>query len=175
MILQGVYFCEQVLGPAKVIGTGKDGQARVQRDSVFRHEKEVFWAEDDEAARLIQSGAAQKPRLSGELAALAEVTLLAESPLAAVLGAMPLPRIRVWHAVQDGRFWCPSPAALGPGRGGCSARFADPGEARALWATKPDAVPLFSFATPHGFDRAFIWRQRGLLEIVTEVQTVGRY
>jgi hypothetical protein len=157
-----------------MLGPGKDGQARVQRDSVFRQAKEVFWAEDDEAARLIQTGAAQKPRLSGELAALAEVTLQAESPLEAALAALPLPRIRVWHAVQTGRFWCPSPAALGPGRGGFSARFADPGEARALWAEKPDAVPLFCFATQHGFDRAFIWRQRGLLEIATEIQHLGR-
>lgn len=175
MILQAVYFCEQVLGPATVIGTGKDGQARVQRDSVFRQAKENFWAEDEEASRLIQSGAAQKPRLSGELAALAEVTLFAESPLEAVLAALPLPRIRTWHAVQTGRFWCPAAAALGPGRGGFSARFAEAAEALALWAEMPDATPLFSFATLRGFDRAFIWRNRGLLEIATEIQTVGRY
>lgn len=173
-LLQSVCFHGHVLGPAKVLGVAKDGQARVELDSVYRNEGTLFRAEDDEAARLIASGAARKPRLAGEVAALAEATLVAESRLDAALAAMPLPRIRVWHAVEEGRFWCPAPVTLGPGRGGFSARFRDPAEARALFAEKPDAVPLFSFATPYGFDRAYVWRNAGLLEIATEVQHVGR-
>lgn len=172
--LQAIYFHEQVIGPATVIGTAKDGQARVERDSIYRDKDVIFGADDAEAVRLIESGAARKPRLSGEAKALAEAVLPAATALDAALDALPLPRIRVWHAVQDGRYWCPAPAALGPGRGGFSARLRDPGEARALWTEKPDAVPLFSFSSPYGFSKAFIWRNRGLLEIATEVQHVGR-
>jgi len=170
--LQSVYYCEQVLGPAMVIGSAKDGQARVQRDSVFREKDEIFRADDDEAARLIESGAARKPRLAGELAALAEATLASDSPLDAALAAMPLPRIRVWHAVREGGHWYPTAASLGPGRGGFSARFRDPDEARILWNEKANATPMFAFATPHGFDRAYIWRNRGLLEIATNVHHI---
>lgn len=173
---ESVFFHGEELGPAKVIGTTRDGGAQVERNTRYHEAREIYCPADPaEVARLLQMGAIRPARLSGELAALAEVTLQAESPLEAVLAALPLPRIRTWHAVQTGRFWCPAAAALGPGRGGFSARFADPAEVRALWADKPDAVPLFSFATPHGFDRAFIWRQRGILEIATEIQTVGRY
>lgn len=173
---ESVFFHGEELGPATVIGTAPNGAAQVERNTRYHEKGKIYCPADPaEVARLLQMGAIRPARLSGEPAALAEVTLQAESPLQAVLAALPLPRIRVWHAVQTGRFWCPSPAALGPGRGGFSARFTDPAEARALWAEKPESVPLFSFATPHGFDRAFIWRNRGLLEIATEIQHLGRY
>ena len=113
MILQANHFLEQVLGPAKLIGTTKDGQARVERNSVYREKDEIFRADDDEAARLIEIGAARSPRLAGELGALAEKTLDSDGPLDATLAAMPLPRLRVWHAVRPGQHWIPAPVSHG--------------------------------------------------------------
>lgn len=164
----------QTGGAAVVEDHRKDGGLIVRHPVVSRAMGEIVREAPELEARLIAEGVAEPARLSDKLAALAVAVLAVETPLAAALAGLSVPGVRPWHAVRQGAHWCPSPAALGPGRGGFSARFADPAEARALWAAKPDAVPLFSFATPHGFDRAFIWRQRGLLEIATEIQHFGR-
>lgn len=161
-------------GAAVLEGHRKDGGPIVRHPVISRAMGEIVREPPELEARLIAEGTAEPARLSDKLAALADAVLAVETPLAAALAGLSVPGVRPWHAVRQGAHWCPSPAALGPGRGGFSARFTDPGEARALWAEKPDAVPLFTFATPHGFNRAFIWRQRGLLEIATEIQTFGR-
>jgi hypothetical protein len=165
----------QTGGAAVLEGHRKDGGPIVRHPVVSRAMGEIVREAPELEARLIAEGSAEPARLSDKLAALAAAVLAVDTPLDAVLAALAVPGVRPWHATRQGAHWFPAAASLGPGRGGFSARFTDPGEARALWADKPDATPLFSFATPHGFDRAFIWRQRGLLEIATEIQNVGRY
>lgn len=173
-VLQAVRFSVYRVGGAEVSGARPDGSPEVKFATVERERGELFVAPPEVAARLIAEGHAKKALLSDKLAALAAAVLAVETPLAAALAGLSVPGVRPWHATRQGAHWCPAPVALGPGRGGFSARFAEAAEARARWAEKPDAVPLFSFATPHGFDRAFIWRQRGLLEIATEIQHLGR-
>lgn len=165
----------QTGGAAVLEGHRKDGGSIVRHPVVSRAMGEIVREAPELEARLIAEGAAEPARLSDKLAALADAVLAVETPLAAALAGLSVPGVRPWHATRQGAHWCPAPVALGPGRGGFSARFADQAEARAIWAEKPDAVPLFSFATQHGFDRAFIWRQRGLLEIATEIQHLGRH
>lgn len=165
----------QTGGAAVLEGHRKDGGPIVRHPVVSRAMGEIVREAPELEARLIAEGIAEPARLSDKLAALADAVLAVETPLAAALAGLSVPGVRPWHAIRQGAHWCPAAAALGPGRGGFSARFTDPAEARAVWAEKPDATPLFSFATPHGFDRAFVWRQRGLLEIATEIQNVGRY
>lgn len=172
---ESVFFHGEELGPATVIGTAPNGAAQVERNTRYHEKGKIYCPADPaEVARLLQMDAIRPARLSGEVKALAEATLPAGSPLEAALAAMPLPRVRVWHTVQEGRYWVPASASLGPGRGGFSARFRDKAEAEAVWAADPTAVPLFSFATPYGFDKAFIWRNRGLLEIPTEIHHAGK-
>lgn len=165
----------QIGGAAVLEGHRKDGGPIVRHPVVSRAMGEIVREAPELEARLITEGIAEPARLSDKLAALAAAVLAVDTPLDAVLAALAVPGVRPWHATRQGAHWCPAPVALGPGRGGFSARFTEAAEARALWAEMPDATPLFSFATPHGFDRAFIWRQRGLLEIATEIQTIGRY
>lgn len=165
----------QIGGAAVLEGYRKDGGPIVRHPVVSRAMGEIVREAPELEARLITEGIAEPARLSDKLAALAAAVLAVDTPLDAVLAALAVPGVRPWHATRQGAHWCPAPVALGPGRGGFSARFTEAAEARALWAEMPDATPLFSFATPHGFDRAFIWRQRGLLEIATEIQTIGRY
>ncbi len=155
-------------------GHRKDGGPIVRHPVVSRGKGEIVRESPELEARLIAEGVAEPARLSDKLAALATAVLSAETPLAAALAGLAVQGVRPWHAAQEGGYWCPVDAPLGPGRGGFSARFRDAAEARALWAADPTAVPLFSFATPHGFDRAYIWRNRGLLEIPTETHHAGR-
>lgn len=164
----------QTGGAAVVEDHRKDGGLIVRHPVVSRAMGEIVREAPELEARLIAEGIAEPARLSDKLAALAAAVLAVDTPLDAVLAALAVPGVRPWHAIREGVHWCPSPASLGPGRGGFSARFADAGEVRATWAEKPNAVPLFSFATPHGFDRAYIWRNRGLLEIATEIHSIGR-
>lgn len=165
----------QTGGAAVFEGHRKDGGPIVRHPVVSRAMGEIVREAPELEARLIAEGIAEPARLSDKLAALAAAVLAVDTPLDAVLAAFAVPGVRPWHATRQGAHWCPAPVAVGPGRGGFSARFAEAAEARALWAEMPDATPLFSFATPHGFDRAFIWRQRGLLEIATEIQHLGRH
>lgn len=162
----------QTGGAAVLEGHRQDGGPIVRHPVVSRAMGEIVREAPELEARLIAEGVAEPARLSNKLAALAAAVLEADTPIDAVLAALKLPGVRPWHAVRRGRHWFPAAAPLGPGRGGFSARFADPGEARALFAEMPDAVPLFSFAAPDKFNRAFIWRSRGLLEISTDMQAV---
>lgn len=173
-VLQAVRFTVFRVGGAEVSGARPDGSPEVKFATVERERGELFVAPPEVAARLIAEGHAKKALLSDKLAALAAAVLAVGTPLDAVLAALAVPGVRPWHATRQGAHWCPAPIALGPGRGGFSARFTEAAEARALWAEMPNATPLFSFATPHGFDRAFIWRNRGILEIATEIQHIGR-
>lgn len=173
--LQAVRFTVYRVGSAEISGARSDGTPEVKFATVERERGEFFIAPPTLAARLIAAGHAKKALLADKLAALAEAVLSVDAPLAAALAGLSVPGVRPWHAIWQNGQWIPAPAALGPGRGGFSARFRDPAEVRALFAEKPDAVPLFSIATPHGFDRAFVWRSGGLLEVPTTTYHVGGY
>lgn len=162
----------QTGGAAVLEGHRKDGGPIVRHPVISRAKGEIVAEVPELEARLIAEGVAEPVRLSDRLAVLAAPVLSVDTPLDAVMVALAVPGVRPWHAVRQGGHWLPAAASLGPGRGGFSARFADAGEARTLFAEKPDATPLFSFATPHGFDRAYIWRNRGLLEIPTNVHHI---
>lgn len=168
-------FTTYQTGEAAILeGHRKDGGPIVRYSVISRGKGEIVKESPELEARLIAEGVAEPARLSDKLAALATAVLSADTPLAAALAGLAVQGVRPWHATQEGGYWCPVDAALGPGRGGFSARFRDKAEAEAVWAADPTAVPLFSFATPHGFDRAYIWRNRGLLEIPTEIHHAGR-
>ncbi|MFT3687724.1 hypothetical protein [Paenirhodobacter sp.] len=169
MIIKFKRFTTYQTGEAAIVeGPRKDGTPIVRHPVTSRGKDEIARESPEIEARLIAEGVAEPARLSDKLAALAAAVLSAETPLAAALAGLAVQGVRPWHATQEGGYWCPVDAALGPGRGGFRARFRDKAEAEAIWATDPAAVPLFSFATPHGFDRAYIWRNGGLLEIPTE-------
>lgn len=164
----------QTGAPAAVEGYRKDGSPIVRHSVISRGAGCIVSETPETETRLISEGMAEPARLSGSLAALAEEVLSVTSPLDAALAALAVRGIRVWHAVERNGYWRPADPSLGPARGGFSGCFREVAEVSSHWTADPDAVPLFSFATEHGFRRAYIWRAGGLCEIATEIHKIGR-
>ncbi|RUU14451.1 hypothetical protein EOD23_00965 [Mesorhizobium sp. USDA-HM6] len=171
MIIKAKTFLSYRMSPIAVVtGTRRDGTPTARFYVVERREGEIFRVPPDTARSLLAEGSAAEARLTGKLAALAEATLDAESPLAAVLAGLTVSGVRTWHAaVGDRGHWRPSAASIGPTRSGFDAYFRSEAEAAARWAAGEASTPLFSFLVEAGFRRAFIWRNAGLREIATEI------
>lgn len=176
MILKAKTFLfYRVSAIAVVTGTGRDGTPTTRFDVVERREDEIFRAPPDVARTLLAENSAEDARLVSTLAALAEATLGAESPLAAACAGLRVRGVRTWHAIiGGGGHWQPAAAFIGPSHGGFEAHFRSEAEIAARWAAGEAGPPLFSFMSEHGFRRAFIWRDAGLREIATEVATFNR-
>lgn len=170
-VLQMVRFA--TVGPSEAVtveGHRADGSPIVRFEPVWRDRGEIFATDAETARTLIARGAAKNASLAGKVAALAEATLHAGSPLAAALAGLTVRGILTWHAVLgDGGHWQPAPDSIGPTRGSFEARFASEAEVAAHWAEAEASIPHFSFMVEEGFRRAFIWRNAALLEIPTQI------
>lgn len=171
MILKAKTFLSYRVSPIAVVtGTRRDGTPTARFDVAERGKDEIFRVPPDIARTLLAEGSAADARLVGTLAALAEATLDAESPLAAALAGLTVSGAKIWHAVLgDGGHWQPSAASIGPTRGGFEAHFTSEAEVAAHWAEAEASTPLFSFLVEAGFRRAFIWRDGALLPIATQI------
>lgn len=167
MILKSLDFLTFRTGLAEVQGLRKDGSPDL-RFRVARVPPGVLCMPPD-AMTLIASGRAKEAAPPPPVQRLAEAVLAADTALGAAVAGLRA-GVAVWHAEQDGAGrWRPVRAPGGQLRDPFDARFRDEDEAVALWATQPDAVPLFSVRTEHGIRRAYIWNPGFLLEIATEI------